>query len=478
MMSILKAINLLEVDRGILTRWLWPIFWLLAVPMIYLYEQTAFYRLDFELLLALLVIPFISRYQKGTTSNRYAWLGLGLAVLFFSGQVSNTLIYLVCCCAMLFWVEQYLGRLNWLIPVLLLLIAPATRYLQKILSFPLRIALSEKAAQVLSLLDETARAEGNIIWYMGTDYSVDAACAGLKLLTASWVIALTWLAYWERKQMRNKNVFTVVFWIFAGTVLAIGANFSRLLFLVLFDISPTSYLHEFTGIIALFFYVVLPLGFGIYWQNVNRRKKEVLQADAPQPQPIIRWHFFPKLNFLFYHVIIPICFLGIMVLGGQYTQNENRVAKAKPAQLIQLAGYEMKVMQDGVLRYTNDRTLIYIKPPVYGWQAAHDPRICWLGEGYQFDQVRKVHIGNAQMMIGRISKEKEQLYTAWWYDTGSNKTIDEWSWRWGSLFRGVPATLYNVSCENEKQLYCPTIILYYSMLASFQENQSFSIYLD
>lgn len=459
MKSVATKIRISGVDWRKQFRWIWSGAWLIAVIAIYLYHQTAYYGFDFELFLALLMVPFIGKYQKDRTSNRYAWLGLGLAILLLSGQVSNTLLYVVCCCAVLFWVEQNLGRLSWLLPVLLFLVAPAIRYLQRILSFPLRIELSEQAATVLSILDETARAEGNIIWYMGTDYSVDAACAGLHLLISSWVVVLTWLAYWERREKKRINFHAVIFWIIVATVLAVGANFSRLLFLVLFDIPPSSYLHELTGVVALFFYVVLPSGVVIYFKQANRKKAANLAVESPHDEVINRRAFFTKAMQPINRVIFPVCFIIVIMVGSRYTQLENRMEKPRSEQVIDLPGFAMTIMKDGVQRYTNDHTLIYVKPPVYGWQSAHDPRICWLGEGYQFDQIRKVQLEGVQMMIGRISKDSEQLYTAWWYDTGAVKTVDEWSWRWGSLLRGSPATLYNVSCENEKQLYAAIKII-------------------
>ena len=45
-----------------------------------------------------------------------------------------------------------------------------------------------------------------------------------------------------------------------------------------------------------------------------------------------------------------------------------------------------------------------------------------------------------------------QLYTAWWYDNGAKRTIDQLTWRWDVLRGAKPYSVVNVTTVTSDQL--------------------------
>ncbi|MBU0765830.1 MAG: hypothetical protein KJ607_13470, partial [Bacteroidetes bacterium] len=82
----------------------------------------------------------------------------------------------------------------------------------------------------------------------------------------------------------------------------------------------------------------------------------------------------------------------------------------------------------------------------------HNPSICWLGSGYSFENINTTTINGCEIYTATLEKEGSRLYTAWWFDNGEHKTIEQFSWRWNSLKGQAPYRLINVTCETGDKL--------------------------
>jgi len=109
-----------------------------------------------------------------------------------------------------------------------------------------------------------------------------------------------------------------------------------------------------------------------------------------------------------------------------------------------------------MLKFENDKALIYIKPAVKAFQGSHDPRICWQGSGYEFTKIKKINIDDIQLYKAVLTKDTDTLHTAWWFDNGEMKTINEWNWRWTTLSGKSGFNLVNATTANQGDL--PQII--------------------
>ena len=86
------------------------------------------------------------------------------------------------------------------------------------------------------------------------------------------------------------------------------------------------------------------------------------------------------------------------------------------------------------------------------FQGSHDPRICWQGSGYTFQEVKIENIAGKEVYTALLEKGQDRIYTAWWFQNESARTVHEWEWRRQTLQANGGYYLVNVSCENRIQL--------------------------
>ncbi|MFT5801686.1 MAG: exosortase N, partial [Nonlabens sp.] len=141
--------------------------------------------------------------------------------------------------------------------------------------------------------------------------------------------------------------------------------------------------------------------------------------------------------------------LLLMVNGTDFL--EKKVEQFDNAMEINLTGFEKTTTERGMLKFKNEVALVYIKAPVKFFQGSHDPRYCWQGSGYEFSDIQLKRIGDLECYTAILRKGTDLLYTAWWYQNGTQQTVYE-DWRWDSLKGKGGFSLVNVSCESRSDL--------------------------
>ena len=116
---------------------------------------------------------------------------------------------------------------------------------------------------------------------------------------------------------------------------------------------------------------------------------------------------------------------------------------------IEMQGFEKSIDKKGVLKLAADSLLIYIKPPSHIFQGTHDPRYCWSGSGYELSNISKTIVEKQTIYTAILSKDNDQLYTAWWLDNGNQKTISEFGWRFNSIKQEEGFRLINVTSHDK-----------------------------
>jgi hypothetical protein len=56
------------------------------------------------------------------------------------------------------------------------------------------------------------------------------------------------------------------------------------------------------------------------------------------------------------------------------------------------------------------------------------------------------------MYMANLEKEGASLYTAWWYESGSHRTNNQFSWRWKSLEESRDYRLVNITASSQPDL--------------------------
>jgi exosortase N len=104
-----------------------------------------------------------------------------------------------------------------------------------------------------------------------------------------------------------------------------------------------------------------------------------------------------------------------------------------------------------VIKFEKAGALVYIKPSPF-YCPEHDPMICWQGSGYVFSKIKKELIDGRQVYWGVLTKAKDKIYAAWWFDNGSMKSVNEFEWRWAAVKGAKLFYLVNVNAASEAAL--------------------------
>jgi exosortase N len=390
--------------------------------------------------LSLPVAAEINTAKKG--SVRYGILALLFGVLAFLFPV-KTLLYFTVLFALLYWVESFYGRTNILLFIITIFLSPIFQFFTNVFSFPLRLQLTSLAGRLLQFTGIENRVEGNIIQSSGSSFSVDPACMGLNMMITSLIAAIVLTAHWQKKFNKEVKLPGIIAVLGAAILLNITANLLRIICMVQFAIMPASGMHEITGILFFILYVLLPISFFIKFVVV-KYGKENIEIHKINETPL-------KKTMIFHCVLVLI-----IVLSSFKTVSHDKAPGSGAVAALTVQGYRKADLSGGVTKLENKSSLVYIKRIPTFYSSDHTPYICWQGSGYSFQQIQKVSIEGNEVYTGLLVKDKEQLYTSWWYDNGTNKTISQLKWRTDMLNGSGNYFIVNVSTVSKKQLIIET----------------------
>ncbi|WP_017733047.1 exosortase N [Nafulsella turpanensis] len=401
------------------------LFFFLHKPTYILHQDTFFW-------LGLLLLPFSLQWKKQKGGRRFFWLALlcGLLSIPFTTTFG---VYCMLVFALLFLLEQWRAKLSILLPIHLLLLSPVFPYISRLISFPIRLGLSEAAGDILALAGFDIQISGNLIQLNGRDFLVDSACAGLYMLRYSFLFALLMLAYFQR-QGKSWKLPELAGLLLLLLPLNIMGNLVRIVILIVFGIMPEHWFHEVLGLITFFIYSLLPFYF--ISKNLAGKEKHTVPASSPGEQKNS-----PGIHFYGALVVLFLCFSFICWKNGAKSPRQPDTTQ------LPLTAYQTERVRE-VYKLSNERALIYIKPPVEAYNADHNPLICWQGSGYEFQHISTSRLGQLEVSIAELKKEGSTLYTMWWYDSGRQQTGSQWDWRWQTLNTQEAFYLVNVTAES------------------------------
>ena len=280
-------------------------------------------------------------------------------------------------------------------------------------------------------------------------------------MVTAQLLALVIFAYFERK---NKFVFSfskITFGLVAIILLTILANFIRLLALIIFKIMPDNPLHDMMGLVSLMVYALLPFYFGVQFLSRRFRASRTPSSGSSfsdsylirKIQHILRIRQSENVR------VATIILLSSLFLYQGVQSKQSIPVFAQPYPTEKFANFKQSTTKNGMLKLENDSTLVYIKPPVSFFQGSHDPRVCWQGSGYTFQNIQVEKIGAIEIYTAILKHQDERFYTAWWYDNLENTTIEEWQWRMERLKGPSGYFLVNVSSLDRTHLFEQVVTL-------------------
>ncbi|WP_181308144.1 exosortase N [Rufibacter sp. XAAS-G3-1] len=390
-------------------------------------------------LLGLALLPFLALPAAPKKMSWVLLMGAALLLLLAGFFQITTVYFLGFLLVLWFFLQTILHRGGGYALLMLLVASPIFSYLADVGSFPLRLQLTEAAATLLRFSGTSAEAAGNILLLNGEEFSVDPACAGLHMLSFSFMMAIFLLAHQHKTQQKPWPFWLLAFLLLGMLGLNLLANLLRILVLVLLRIGPDAFMHDAVGLLCLVLYAIVPFFFLVKYAS---RK---IQLSTPAFYKTKKAPF--SRGILLVHAGLLLCLAGV----GYQVQSHKKVPPSSAAPL-QVPGFEKTIVLDGVHKFTNGDALIYMKPVRGFYSFEHHPLICWEGSGYLFRHVTQQEIAGKQIYTGTLEKGNDRLHTAWWMDNGQHQTIEQSDWRW-RMATGEPAFhLVNVTAATKAAL--------------------------
>jgi exosortase N len=269
------------------------------------------------------------------------------------------------------------------------------------------------------------------------EFAVDQACAGLNMLATSLIICLFILAWYQKRMCCQFSIYQVICLLILTIILNILCNLIRIILLVQFKIAPELIYHDLIGIICLLVYVIIPLVLVVKWLGSNYALKSPAQTKDLHP--------FPKLRFPILHISLVIT----LVLISVNLKNMNQIVPHINS--INLQGYQKKTLNNGILKFENSESLVYLKSGTF-YAPEHDPMVCWKGSGYTFKSIKKEKYASTEVYTGVLEKGNDTIYSAWWFTNGKLNTVNQFKWRWKAAKGEGDFYLVNINVQNASDL--------------------------
>lgn len=397
------------------------------------YAKLKFYLLlDGNFMLALILMPFILRVnQERTGALRYGFASLLFAFLWMFTSLQS-LFFFAFTFGVYFLIETFWGKLNHAALFFAFLCSPLSTYGFKVFGFPIRLQLTEWAGNALSLLGMAPNTQGNLILLDGSEFLVEPACTGLKMVISGMLMTLMILRIQEKRKAKQISLKALIFLLSLSFLLIIISNFLRLIGLVMFKFPEASIGHELIGIFSLICYTLIPLQFLIP-KLLGASARNNLRSGRSGSTWVM--------------LVLVIVAITTAVLKPQNQLSHTALHKAPS-----LEGYTQEQASFDGFKYTKENALLYLKPCLDFWRSDHNPIICWRGSGYKLSREKLELVDGYEVYTAELQKGEDLLYTAWWFQNNEDVTTSQLRWRMEMAKGSSRYDLVNVSCAERESL--------------------------
>lgn len=402
---------------------------------LFVYFNPGYIQTNVFFVIAALTLPISTRVSGARGGYRYLLLFLFFAA--FSLHFTTSFgVLLALLTGLLFVFERTVGRLGLLAFIHLILLSPLFLLLTSMISFPIRLQLTNLAVKILLVMHPDIHASGNMISLQGNDFLVDEACAGLYMIEYAVLFGTLIMSFLLRAK-KEPSVFLLIGNYALLFALSVGANLIRIVILVQFRIMPDNWLHEAIGLVTFGACILLPFYIFIKW-IASKRNADAVVNESNRPS---RW---------FQAISASALMLIVATLSHMNANRDKFISQMEVRQMPDTFLHES--LKFGVEKYYNDEAIIYIKPPVPAYMADHNPTICWRGGGYKMSRLRKRIMNGVELWQAELDIKDTRLYTVWWYESDACKTGSQWEWRTRSVLNGEAFSLVNVTCADSASL--------------------------
>jgi len=235
--------------------------------------------------------------------------------------------------------------------------------------------------------------EGVNFYINNAKITIDTACMGLSMFKTGLLAGAFLLTIEERKQEKYFSIKQILIFCFLLILLNIVSNYFRIITLILFNCTEENVLHHTIGLLCFVFYQIVPM---LFLVRFFKPKKEVIKNDKTK-------------DFKLFPITTAILILFVTSL---------EIKKEHDYKLLDNINYDINKgnwVNDEVFKIVTPEKLIYIKTP------AHNPLICWTGNGYKVIESKVIKKNNEEICFVRMEKNNIQYFSYWWYECDTKK---------------------------------------------------------
>lgn len=360
------------------------------------------------------------------------FFGLAIALGILTVVMPTTIgTYLTVACSALFFLQFWKGKLHAIGLVHVFLASPFFIYLSTLVSFPLRIWLTNVVSFMLNVSGIANTANGNILNMDDGAFLVDSACSGIHLLSFGILFGTLILSLHSRKSDMSIYKMSIDYLLLLGLI--IWGNIVRIYLLVLLNIREDEMLHEGVGLIIFVAQILVPFYYLVNRSNIPNTKETSFQLRYKFPA--------------FKTTILSCLLLAVFAKAFIYMEEKEVFSQ----EMVQFENIE--IISKDVAKIFDGELLIYVKSPVAPYRANHNPMVCWSGSGYAFSHIFKKDVSTlGQVNMAELKKGEDTLYTAWWFESGQSRTADQWQWRWHAFQTKERFYLVNATSDTKEKL--------------------------
>ena len=209
-------------------------------------------------LMGILCLFLVSLPGNSTvTSLRFAYITFALSVLSLVLPF-RTILYLTGSSAILFVLEANYGKVRHAAVCTLVIMSPIFEYASTVFSFPIRLQLTSWAGSIMAFMGQKVLSAGNMLTIRGNEFTVDPACMGLNMMETSLLLGIMISSFYQEKFEVRLRFVTLILILTSISLLNVISNLFRIITLVQFNIQPSTFMHDVTGIVCLLVYVLAP----------------------------------------------------------------------------------------------------------------------------------------------------------------------------------------------------------------------------
>ncbi|MDQ6472386.1 exosortase N [Flavobacterium sp. LHD-80] len=364
----LLLLNYSIISAGLTTN----LFGILAsIGLFFIGSRKTTFNISYPLFALIFMLEFIS-YRLHTKSLHLLALALFICLLYYSFTQKFSFIALIC---ILLFSSVFSTFFDYM-----------TTEIKQVLCYYVYI--------VLKNFISIDKIEGVNFYIDNAKITVDTACMGLSMFKTGLLAGAVILTLEEKKQSKYFNIVQII--IFCGIVIILNiiSNYFRIITLILFQCTQENTLHHTIGVLCFVFYQIVPM---LILIRFFKPKTEETQIKKQQ------------------NTIFTIVLATAILFATSF-----EIKKILPNNLLENLSPEYSV-QNGtwvnseVFKISIPNKLIYIKTP------AHNPLVCWTGNGYKIIEKKETYKGNEKIWKVKMEKNNIQYYSYWWYECDSNK---------------------------------------------------------